>query len=112
MEILLNKNFSKKEIIKATTSVITANEVKGVNLIATGFLKYEKEDEDNKKVVVTAIKTENGEVFTSISKTIADGVDTICSTMEDSEISEGIEVIVKTKKTKAGDRDFLYLDLV
>lgn len=115
MKILFGTSEDKKDIVRATNAVIGAQDLVNQPIILTGAWGYEKVDEKGEPVTVTALKVkqENGEeVFcSSISKTVADSIDTILEIYEDGEIQNGgVPIIIKSKKSKAG-RDFYYIDL-
>lgn len=108
--ILVNTTNSKKDIVKAGVATTTFQDCLGEVFKIIGVIIYEKEEQGETKTV-TAVKRDDGEYVTSISPTILSSVETIRSAFDDEELEEGIEVVIKSKKSKGG-RDFLYLDLV
>lgn len=76
-----------------------------LQLVAVG--SYEDTDKDGKPVNVSVLKTESGEIYTTISATIADSLDDLSDIISD----EGyINVKVITKKSAAG-REFFQLEI-
>ena len=81
-----------------------------------GILVYKKEEVDDKtgevkERTVSCIKKEDGEFVSSISPTVQNSLELLNGAYDKEEITAGIEVIVKSKKSNGG-RDFLYIDLV
>lgn len=109
MEIIISTLEDKKDLVRCNNAVDCVQDFKGKKLKALGFIIYNKADKDGEVKTVTAIKLNDG-FITSISPTIRDSVETIITAYEDSEIAAGIDIIVKSKKSKGG-RDFYYLDL-
>lgn len=115
MKILGGTSENKKDIVRATNAVIGAQDLANQKITLKGAWMYEKSDEKGEPVNVIALKVveENGEeVFcSSISKTVADSIDTILEIYDANEINEvGVPIMIKSKKSKAG-RDFYYVDL-
>lgn len=116
MKILVNTTNNKKDVVKASNAVTPFKEVIGKPVKAIGFITYEKEELDERtgvmaSRVVTCMKLENGDFISSISPTINNSIDSIVASYDVEEIEQGLDVIVKSKKSNGG-RDFLYVDLV
>lgn len=74
-----------------------------LELVAVG--SYEDTDKDGKPVTVSVLKTESGEIYTTISATISDSLDDLSDIIAD----EGkVTVDVVTRKSSAG-REFFQL---
>ena len=115
MKILYNSTTDKKDVVKANNSVDTVKDILNKPFVCTGIIIFEKDttDEDSGEVktnTVIAFKTDEGFV-TSISPTVLSSTEAITSAYSEDEITSGIEMVVKSKKSKA-DRDFYYIDLV
>lgn len=114
MEILKSVNCDKRDFVKAGVAVDTVQEHSGEILKVTGMIIATKYSEDEQKdVEVTAIKVADdaGDFFiTSISKTVKESAETIISAFDESDFKGGLEIVIKSKKSKA-NRDFYYLDL-
>ena len=84
MNIITNYLSEKKDVVRANNSVNTVIALKDLT---------------------------TGEFYTSISPTVLSSTQAIIEAYEKEEILNGIEVIVKSKKSNNG-RDFYYIDLV
>lgn len=109
MEIITTTLSDKKDLVRCNNAVDCVQDFKDKKIKAFGFIIYNKADKDGEIKTVTAIKLEDG-FITSISPTIRDSVETIITAYEPEEVNAGIDIIVKSKKSKGG-RDFYYLDL-
>ena len=110
IKVLLNTTANKKDLVKAGVATTTFKDVIGEAFTMVGVIAYEKTENDEVMTVV-AVKREDGEFISSISPTVANSLDVIRGAYSDEEISEGIEVVVKSKKSNGG-REFLYIDLI
>ena len=111
MNITKSVNYTKRDNVKAGVAVDTVQEHNGEVLVLTGILFGSKyNEEDGKEVEVVVLKTSDDNFISSISKTVKDSAETIASSFTEEEIASGIEIVVKSKKSKGG-RDFFYLDL-
>ena len=116
MKIIYNSSNEKKDIVKANNSVDTVKDILDTQFTCTAIIIFDKEqideetgDTDTKTVV--ALKNSNGGFYTSISPTVKSSVEAIVEAYTQEEITSGIDIIVKSKESKAG-RDFYYVDLV
>ena len=115
MNILKSVNCDKKDIVRASNAVDTFKEIVGEIVTINAAVIFEKEEVDektgeNKTVVVSAIRKEDGNFNTSISPTIKNSLDTVLSVYSEEEISNGIEVVVRAGTSNSG-REFFYIDL-
>ena len=77
----------------------------GLTLVLVAVGTYSDTDKDGKPVNVSVLKTEGGEIYTTISATISDSLDDLSDIIED----EGkVTVDVVTRKSSAG-REFFQL---
>ena len=109
MEIIISTLEDKKDLVRCNNAVDCVQDFKGKKVKVYGFIIYNKADKDGEIKTVTAIKMADG-FITSISPTIRDSVETIIAAYDENEICEGIDIVIKSKKSKGG-RDFFYLDL-
>ena len=119
MKILSKVNFTLKEIINSESATKVIKDFAGHELAVTGFLIGEKEDVDSetgelKNVKIGVIKTQDGELISSISPTVIGSIDTIINVYTEAnligEIESGIPLIVKSNKS-AKKREFYNLEL-
>lgn len=114
MEILKNISADKKDIVRAGNAVSGFKDAIGKPITMVGVFLYTKEEENKDGVLetktVSAIKTSDGEFYTSISPTVKNSLQLIADTSETEEIINGIDVVIKSKKSNGG-REFLYIDL-
>lgn len=115
MKIKVNITDSKKDIVRAGNATTMFKEVIGETIKINGILIYEKEEIDDKTgavetKTVTCVKREDGEFISSISPTIENSLENLLGAYDEAEVREGIEIIVKSKKSNGG-RDFLYIDI-
>lgn len=115
MKIKVNTLEGKKDLIHAGNAVKMFKDVVGEKLTIVGVIVYEKEEVDDKTgtvdtKLVSCVKEKNGEFISSISPTVQNSLDLIVGAFEPSELSQGIDIIVKEKNSK-GNRKFIYLDV-
>ena len=111
MEVLKSINTDKRDIVKASVAVETVQEHANETVVLTGIIIAKKwSDDEQRDVEVTALKLQNGTFITSISKTVKDSAETMLNAFEENEFANGLEIVIKSKKSKGG-RDFFYLDL-
>lgn len=116
MQILTNITADKKDLVKANNAVVGFKDCIGEVINMKSVIIYTKEELDEKTGVlecktVSAIKKGDGEFITSISPTVKNSLDMIVNTYSAEEIQEGVEVMIKSKKSNGG-REFIYIDLV
>lgn len=99
---------TKKELFNAKSSSLKIEEGLEINVVNTG--SYPDTDKDGNPVNVSVLVSDNGEVYSSISKTINDSLDLLDDCIEDSE--EGfVKVKVIQNKSNSG-RDFYQLRMI
>lgn len=77
----------------------------GLTLVLVAVGSYNDTDKDGKPVKVSVLKTESGEIYTTISATISESLDDLSDIIED----EGKATVdVVTRKSSAG-REFFQL---
>jgi hypothetical protein len=115
MNIKVNITDSKKDIVHAGNATTMFKDVIGDTININGVLIYDKEETDEKTGEVTTktvscVKKDDGEFISSISPTIENSLQTLLGAYSEDEVREGIEIVVKSKKSNGG-RDFLYIDI-
>lgn len=113
MEILKATTENKLDLVRANNAVTAVQELKDKALKLTDIIIGKKPDENGEVKVVTILKVQDGKetyFASSISPTVADSVETIMEVFSADEIHKGVDIIVKSKKSKGG-RDFFYIDL-
>jgi len=115
MKVRVNTLNNKKDLIHAGNAVTMFKDVIGESLTLTGIIIYEKEEVDEKTgaidtKVVSCIKNKDGEFISSISPTIENSLNLILGAFEPDEITQGIDILVKGKKSK-NNREFIYIDV-
>jgi hypothetical protein len=120
MKVLQKVNFSLKETINAESATTVLKNLPNTIVKVTGFLIGTKENIDAEtgevsNVKIGVLKTQEGELISSISPTVIGSIETIISTYEEmgltSEIERGIDVCIKSAKS-AKNREFFHLELV
>lgn len=81
---------------------------KGMTFTVVSLGQFNDKDKDGNDVVVTALATENGDIYTTISATIANSIDLL----EDILADEGkVTVRVNENKSNSG-RNFYQLQII
>lgn len=116
MEIIYNSLEDKKDVVRANNSVNTVKDILGQEFKCIGVLIFEKEGVDEKTGeqvtnTVVALKSEDGEFYTSISPTVKGSIEAVIGVYDKEEFTQGIDMVVKSKESNNG-RDFYYIDLV
>jgi hypothetical protein len=119
MKVLKQVNFGLKEIINAESATTVLKNMSNETVKITGLMVATKEDLNEetgeiKTLKVGVLKTQEGELISSISPTVIGSIETIITTYEDmgiiEDISKGIDVQIKSAKSGKG-REFFHLEL-
>lgn len=115
MAIKFTTTENKKDIMKATVTISTAKEMKNKQFKLTGVIVYDKEECNEetgeiKTIEVLALRDEKGEYMGTISPTMLNSAKQLTSIFTKEEITDGIDVIIKSGTSNSG-REFFYLDI-
>lgn len=97
---------SKKDLFNAKNAGQKIEAGLEITIVAVGDFK--DKDKDGKDVMVTAMKTEAGEVYTTISATINDSVPLLLEILEE---EKAVTVRVVQSTSNSG-RDFFQLQII
>ena len=116
MKVLVNMTQDKKDLVRGGNAVNSCADIKNKAFKLVGLIVYEKEEfnQDTGEVVVnkvSCLKSADGEFYASNSPTICDSVQLLAESYTKEEILDGVDVMIKGKKSGKG-REFLYLDLL
>jgi hypothetical protein len=116
MNCKVNISNDRKDLVRAGNAMLMFKDVIGDTMTIKGIIIYDKEETNEKTgeietKTVSCVKREDDEFISSISPTVQNSLNLIVGAFSEDEIKEGIQVVVKSKKSNGG-RDFLYIDLV
>lgn len=120
MKIIDKVNFGLKEIVNAESATLVLKNFGNKQTKINGILIGSKEEiieetGEIKNTKIGVIKTDKGELISSISPTAIGSMETIISAYKDAEmlgeIEKGIDIMIKSSKSAKG-RDFYYLELL
>ena len=96
---------SKKELFNAKNNGVKVTD--GLEMTIVGVGSFDDTSSDGNAVNVTALKAEDGTIYTTISATIFDCIDLLSDIIAD---EEKVTVVVHEKTSKNG-RNFLQLEI-
>lgn len=120
MKIVQNVNFQLKEIVNCETATTTINSLNNKEIIVTGFLiglkeTIEEETGEVKNLKIGVLKTDDGQLISTISPTVINSMETIINAYKDidqlDEIGKGLLIGIKTAKSTKS-RNFIFLELI
>ena len=106
MEILKAITSNKKEVVNAINSRDSMKKHKNEEIIINGIVIFK----DNDKTI-SSIKTSDDRYFSSVSESVKETLNTICSIFTKEQILEGIKVRIKNKMSR-NDREYLIIELI
>lgn len=97
---------TKKELYNAKNNGVKISNGMEIEVIGVGT--FPDTDSDGNAVNVTALKTESGEIYTTISATVYNSVEMLSEILEE---EKKVVICVHEKESKAG-RKFLQLEIL
>lgn len=97
---------TKRELFNARNAGLKISE--GLKITLTGVGTFEDIDKDGKTVTVSALKSEDGAIYTTISATIAQSLDDL----EDIIAEEGKVTVIVNQNTSNSGREFYQLQIL
>lgn len=108
-------NFSKKDAFNITGAETLQNQTGKVIKVNGCAIGIDVSHDTGEDVVTGYLKDENGNIFSTISKTAIDAIAELCDIITDvngtEDFGDGIEVMVNSRKSRGG-RDFIVLTLM
>lgn len=102
---MANNTLTKKELFNAKNNGVAVAD--GMELSIVGVGTFPDTDKDGNAVNVTALKSEDGAIYTTISATIFDCIDMLADIIND---ETKVTIVVHEKESKNG-RKFLQLEI-
>lgn len=97
---------TKKELFNAKNNGQKIEDGLHIQCVSAGT--FEDKDKDGNPVTVTALADKSGQIYTSISATVADSVDMLIDILEE----DGEVEIVVHKNVSNGGREFFQLSVI
>lgn len=94
-----------KELFNAKNNGVKIEDGLTIHVVGTGT--FNDTDKDGNAVVVSCLKAEDGSIYTSISRTIADSLDMLQEIID----SEGAQDVIVHKNVSANGREFYQLSI-